>query len=282
MEIIINTVLWVFPFTTQHLGLIKKARDIGYDGVEIATENRQEGELDKIRGALEEHGMKSALCGVFGPARSILDPDPAVQKNGLDYIRDSIDVCRKIGADILVGPTYSTGMKPVLRAPDEKKRDWAACVRNLKEACKYAEDSGIRVALEPLNRYETSFINIAEDAVRLVSEVGSPALGVHLDTYHMNIEEKNAGEAVRRTGRLLYHFHASESDRGTNGTGNVHWEEVAGALRDIGYRGKVAVECLAGPNVIEIAEAAMIWRKYAPDVDSVAVDGLRFLRELLA
>ena len=157
----------------------------------------------------------------------------------------------------------------------------ALVVDGLKESCEYAEKKGISLGLEPLNRFETDFINIADDALHMVSDVGSDRLGLHLDTFHMSHEEKNSAEAIRRAGKHLFHVHASENDRGTPGTGQVPWDAIAEALADINYDRWVVIESFT-PEVKVIAKAASIWRPTEKDADTLARKGLQFLTGLFA
>ncbi len=159
--------------------------------------------------------------------------------------------------------------------------EWKRAVSGLKELAKVAEDLDVRIALEPLNRFETYFLNTAEDAVALVQEVGSRAVGVHLDTFHMNIEEKCLYKAIKTAGSYLYHFHTCENDRGTPGEGHVEWDDVFQALREVDYKGALVIESFV-PGVKEIARAASIWRELAPSSDYVAAKGLEFLKKELA
>jgi D-psicose/D-tagatose/L-ribulose 3-epimerase len=154
-------------------------------------------------------------------------------------------------------------------------------VDGLKEACEHAEKTGVDLALEPLNRFETDFMNIADDALRMVKDVGSDRLGLHLDTFHMSHEEKNSADAIRRAGKRLFHVHASENDRGTPGTGQVPWKDIAAALADANYDRWVVIESFT-PEVEIIAKAASIWRPTEKDADTLADKGLQFLKQLLA
>jgi D-psicose/D-tagatose/L-ribulose 3-epimerase len=149
---------------------------------------------------------------------------------------------------------------------------------NLREICRYAEAKSKRIALEPLNRFETDFINTCEQAVRMVNDVSSPALKIHLDTFHMNIEEKDSAAAIRRAGKLLGHFHACGSDRGTVGGDHINWPEIIAALASTGYNGDVVIESFT-PDVQVIARAAAIWRMIEPSRNDIAAQGIRFLRE---
>jgi D-psicose/D-tagatose/L-ribulose 3-epimerase len=145
----------------------------------------------------------------------------------------------------------------------------------------FAAKHDVILCLEPLNRFETSFMNLAEQAIEVVDRVDHPACKIMLDTFHMNIEESSLGEAIRAVGPRLQHVHACENNRGAPGSGNVTWEAVASALEEIGYDGPVVIESFT-PAVKSIARAVCIWRPLAESQDALAVDGLGFLRRLLA
>jgi D-psicose/D-tagatose/L-ribulose 3-epimerase len=137
------------------------------------------------------------------------------------------------------------------------------------------------LCVEPLNRFETSFLNLSEQAIEVVDRVDHKSCGILLDTFHMNIEEKSIGEAIRAAGPRLKHLHTCENDRGAPGSGHVPWTEVAAACRDIGFDGPFVIESFTSA-VKSIARAAAIWRAFAPSQDALAQDGLKYLRELLA
>src|SRR5262249_49049179 len=136
------------------------------------------------------------------------------------------------------------------------------------------------ICLEPLNRFETDFINTCDQAMKMVEDVGSPALKIQLDTFHMNIEEKNQAEAVRKAGKLLAHLHACGCDRGTPGTDHIDWRGIAQVLKEIGYQGAVVIGGFA-PSVKLIARAAAIWREIEPTQQEIEDKGLQFLQRIL-
>ena len=164
--------------------------------------------------------------------------------------------------------------------PPEYPFTWATVVNNLKTLCKYAEQKGKLICMEPLNRFETDFINTVDQALKMLKDVGSPALKMHLDTFHMNIEEKCQPCAIRRAGKHLGHFHACGSDRGTPGNDHIRWECIAKALKEVGYKGDVVIESFT-TDVKVIARAAAIWRRIEPTRNEIAVKGLKFLRKQL-
>jgi D-psicose/D-tagatose/L-ribulose 3-epimerase len=145
----------------------------------------------------------------------------------------------------------------------------------------YAQTKNVKLAFEPLNRFETDMVNVVSQGMKLIEDVGMPNLGFHLDTFHMHLEEKNSAEAIRLAGDRIFHFHACENDRGVPGTGQVHWQEIAKGLKETGYDGPVVIESFTS-QVKEIARAVCIWREIAPSQDAIAIQGLRFLKALLA
>jgi D-psicose/D-tagatose/L-ribulose 3-epimerase len=162
----------------------------------------------------------------------------------------------------------------------QKKKEWALVVKNLKELCRYAERRGRQICVEPLNRFETDFLNTCDQGLKLIQDVGSKALKLHLDTFHMNIEQKNQAAAIVKAGRHLAHFHACGSDRGTPGGDHIAWKEIAAALRKIRYKGDVVIESFT-TDVKVIARAAAIWRRIEPTRDEIAVKGIKFLKRVL-
>lgn len=275
----INTVLWVWPFISGRLDLLKKIKNMGFDTVEIAVEDMSEKNVNAIRDGLKEYNLNCVICGAYTPERNIISENKDLQKKGIEYIKSLIDLCNKFEAEVLVGPTYSVGIYPDFLDSNKREGAWQRCVKNLKEVGRYALENGVRIAVEPLNRYETNFINTAKDAVRLVEEVDNSNVGVHLDIYHMNIEEKSLEKAIMNTGKHLFHLHVSEHDRGTPGTGHTDWRGVAKGLRKISYNECVVIESCDPKVGSPIAEAGAIWRTYDFGQNELAKRGLEFLRE---
>jgi len=277
----VNTWVWTSPLTTEELEkLAPHVAAMGFDWIEAPLENI--GDLDHKRGAeiIRVHGLGVSACAAMGPDRDLIHPDAAVRENGMVYLRQAIDAAQTLGATQLVGPLYSAVGRTWQQTPDERARDVDLLVKNLSELAKHAGDHGVVLCIEPLNRFETSFINLASQAIEVVDRVAHPACQIMLDTFHMNIEEKSAGAAIRAVGKRLRHVHACENDRGAPGSGHVTWNEVAQALKDIGYDGPVVIESFTG-KVKSIARAAAVWRSFAPTQDDLAKDGLAFLKKLL-
>jgi D-psicose/D-tagatose/L-ribulose 3-epimerase len=276
----LNTVLWVYPFSSEHLHLLKKIKDIGYDTVEMSVEDHSEKNVKNIKKALDKLGLESVIVGIPGPEQSIFSDDKSIQEKGKDYLKGLIDLCVKLGSRMLIGPEYSAGIHPEMIKPDARKRAWEICVNNFKELGRYASDKGIKIALEPLNRYETSFINTADDGIALVKDIGLDSIGIQLDVYHMNIEEKNLEDAIIRAGKYLYHMHVPEHDRGTPGTGHTDWEGVARGLKKISYNGAVVIESCDPKIGSPLAEMGAIWRTYDQGQEAIAENGYKFIKKI--
>ena len=283
MKLGINTWVWVSPFTTRNdLGLLDKVAGMGYDLIEIAVEDLALIDAGALKRKLAETGLGVTLCGAFGPTRDISNTDPAVRKIGRQYIEDCIRLAEQLGCGVFAGPVYSAVGKTRMVSDEQRKQEWGYCVDNLKAVAGLARSCGVTIGIEPLNRFETDMVNLAEKASALIAEVGSPAYKVHLDTFHANIEEKSIPAVIRKLGKgAICHFHSCENDRSAPGTGHQEWTAIRDALREVEYDGAAVIESFT-PGTIEIAKAASIWRPLAATQDELAEQGLQFLRQLFA
>ena len=275
----INTLLFAGTFTDEDASLFPMFKQAGFDGVEIALEKKGDLDYGRVLETLEANDLVcSSICGLYGPNRDLRGEKSEYVRGAIEYMKDCIDACVALGTNLFVGPHYSAVGRADLVPDEERTRQWQMVVQGLKEISAYAEDRGVYLALEPLNRFETDFLNVCAQALRLIEDVGSPMLKIHLDTFHMNIEEKSSAQAVLDAGELLMMLHGSENDRGAPGTGQVHWQAVAEAVRKIGYAGWVVVESFT-PEVKVIAKAASIWRQTEKDGMTLARKGLEFLKK---
>lgn len=275
-----NTQIWVAPFTGADLGLIDKVADMGFQLIELGFASEEPPfDVAEVKRRLAARGLACGVCSFQSPDRDISSADPDVRRNGVAYMKAMVATTAALGGEIFSGPLYAELFRARYLPPDERQREWERSVGSLREIARTAETQGVTIALEPLNRFETDFVNQAEGAVRLVEDIGSGAVGILLDTFHMGIEEKNQGDAIRRAGRHLKHFHSCENDRGSPGTGQVDWTEVRDALAAIGYDGAVVIEGF-NPDIVALANGARIWRPLAATPDRLASDGVRFLKEL--
>lgn len=220
--------------------------------------------------------MGMTACCVMPEECNPCSDDAAIRKAAVERLETMVDITAEMGGEAIAGPLYS----PVRHLTGKacSSDEWNRCVDVLGTAAAHAESAGIYMAIEPLNRFETYVINTAADAVRMCRDVGSDHLKVQLDTFHANIEEKDTAAAIRSTGKYLGHFHASESDRGVPGTGQVRWPDVFAALHEIGYDRWVTIESFA-TGIVDLCAAACIWRPLYDSAEGLAREGLAFLKE---
>lgn len=281
MKIGINAWVWIAPVVTESfVNLVPKVADMGFDQIEVPIDGINDLDYNQARKVIADHGLSCNVCVAIGPDRDLIHPDKAVRDNGISYIRHCIDAVNIMGGSVVGGPLYSAVGRLWQQTPDERATDLDLLVTQLQSLSSYAEDKGVVLCNEPLNRFETSFINLAAQMIEVVDRVDSPACKILLDTFHMNIEEKSPGDAIRLVGSRLGHVHTCENDRGAPGTGNVNWDDVGQALKEINYDGALVIESFTS-QIKTIARAAAIWRSFEESQDALGEKGLTFLRKLI-
>lgn len=272
-----NTLIWTAGFDRENLPLLAQIKENGFDLVEIARFDWTGYPAAEIRRELEKLDLGVTYCTAFGSKdKSLVHEDAALRSATVDFMKQAIDNTAATGGSVLCGPFHS----PVGFLPGRRRTadEWKWEVESLSVLGEYAARAGVTLAVEPLNRFESYFLNTAADAARLCDEVNHPNVGVLYDTFHAHIEEKNQGDAIRAVGRRhLKHVHSCECDRGTPGSGQVNWPSVFTALRELNYDGALVIESF-GYAIKELAAAACIWRDLAASPDVIAWEGVKFLR----
>jgi D-psicose/D-tagatose/L-ribulose 3-epimerase len=235
------------PFTRDHFPTLQRMKKAGADCIEMLVPEPGEVDLAEARAAIRDAGLSVVLAARVNLTRDLASPDAAAHRAGVAYLGECVRSAEALGADMVGGPLYGApmvfaGRAPTPCAPDERKRKLDAVVSGLAQAAKAADSAGVRFGIEPLNRFETDVANTARHARQLAERVGSKAVGVMLDTFHMNMEENDLPQAIRDTGDLLVHFQANENHRGFVGSGHIDWPSIARALFDVGYKGPVVLE----------------------------------------
>ncbi len=276
----VSTWLWTSPFITETIELFPKIKSMGYDAVEIPVEYPEKIDGRKVKEALQKNGLEAIVCGAFGPTRDLTNDDPAVHQNCFNYIAECFKLCNEWDAKFLAGPMYSAVGKARMVPPEQRKMEWERAVTNLRKVCRMAQDKGLMIALEPLNRFESDLINTAEDVMRLIKDINHPAAKVLLDGFHMAIEEPDLEKAITSVGDKLIHVQVSENYRGTPGTGQTPWHAFKNGLEKINYSGVVSIESFT-PEIKELAGAVCIWKNLAKSQDGFASEGIAFLKKLL-
>ncbi len=271
----VNTLLWTAGFDESSLPLLPRIRNWGFDGVEIARFAFDDFPAAKIRQAIKDEGLGCTFCSALTGDLSLVSAEASTRARTLDFLKQGIETAAELGSGVFMGPFCA----PVGQLPGRRRNEdeWKWAVEGFRALGPALDACHVHLAHEPLNRFETYFNNTAEDALALCDEAGPPRLGIIVDTFHSNIEAKDTAATVRNVARRLVHFHASESDRGVPGTGQVHWRETMSALKQVNYDGWIVIESF-GSTIPEIAAAACIWRDLAPSVESIATEGLKFLR----
>jgi D-psicose/D-tagatose/L-ribulose 3-epimerase len=282
MKFGVNTFVWVSPSTTEAIrDLAPKVRSMGFDILELSVENPALIDVAAVKEILAKNQLDTVMCGAFGPDRNLCSTNPEFRENARQYILWLIDAAAELGADTVCGPMYSAVGKDHIEDLNERQAEWQRAVAGVQEMAAVAQKKNVRLALETLNRFETDMLNIVDQSLQFIEETGMNNVGLHLDTFHMHLEEKDSARAIRKAGDKIFHFHACENDRGVPGTGQVHWTEIGQALKDVNYSGPVVIESFTS-QVKEIARAVCIWREIAPNQDVIATQGLQFLKTLLA
>jgi len=273
--------VWAMPLADMP-ALAARARAVGADVLEIAI-SREPLPFDAAaaRQALAAEGLEGTLVTSLNGDTDITADDPGTRRAGRDFLKRYVEHAAELGSPLLSGALYGTVFTPRYLDPRERALRWGYTVEALAELGPFAESAGVRIAIEPLSRFHTSLVNTAADGRRLVDEVGHPAIGLLLDSFQMNIEEKSLRTAVQTAGEKVFHVHAAENDRGTPGSGQVHWTELRDGLREIGYDGRLIIESF-NPDVPDLANFIKLWRRVEVDQDTLARNGLRFLREVFA
>lgn len=279
MKFGVHAFIWTASFDESNLDLLPMIKEHGFDGLEIPLFHPARFPGTAIRRALEQNGLECTVSAVMVDGLSLIAEDAAVRQRARAHLQDAIKAVAEAGARILAGPLYS----PVGYLPGRRRTqdEWRWAIEAYRELGPVLEAYDVTLAIEPLNRFETYFLNTAADAIALVDEVANPRVGILLDTFHLNIEEKSLGRAYRQVGSRLKHVHTCENDRGTPGTGHIEWEEVFAALRDIGYDGWLTIESF-GFALGGISAAASIWRDLEASPDLIAFEGVKFLKKMAA
>ena len=268
----INLMAWTGTIDAAALALLPGIAGLGYDGVELPVFAPETVQPAHVRRVLEAHRLAATVSTALPRGASLLTA--AERPNGVALLERIAAVAAECGATLVCGPIYA----PVGQLPGRSRtaEEWDSCVAGLRDAGERTARHGVTLAVELLNRFETHFLTTVADGIALVDAVDHPNVRLHLDTFHLNIEEKSISAAIERAGRHLVHVHAAENDRGIVGSGHVDWPGVATSLEKSGYSGWVIAETFTG-SIPEIAAATAIWRPIVPDGWTYARESLQAL-----
>jgi D-psicose/D-tagatose/L-ribulose 3-epimerase len=281
MKVGMNLLLWTDkPDPSKHLHLLQDIKKWGFDGVELAVDNMDAADAKAFGLILKELGLGST--GIAALDAAVADPassDEALRGQALEILKHAIRNTQWIGAEVLCGPLFQGLGRFSGQGPQSE--EWGHAVETLRAAGEYAAELGIKLALEPINRFEMYLANTLEDGARFVEEVGLSNVGLLADTHHGNIEELNVPEAWRRAAKHIVHVHISENNRGVPGSGHAVPKEIFDVLHDIGYDGWLTIEAF-GQQVPGLISRLHLWRDYAEHPDDAARLGVQYIRSHLA
>lgn len=276
----LSTFVLASPFSDSDADAFDRVARMGYDFIEVCIEDPTLLSSSWVAENAARTGLGVSVCGAFGPARDISNEETSVRASARDYLELCVDFAAAVGSPHVAGPMYATTGVARLLSSDARTSQRRRAVDGLRAIADYAGERGVKLAIEPLNRFETDLVNTLAQGVELCELIDCPNVGLMIDSFHMNIEEKSIGDAIRSAGPYVFHVQVSENDRGTPGSGHVPWDDLFSALSDIGYTGQIAVESFL-PTVEEIARAVSLWRPVAPSMAQLAEEGLRFLQREL-
>jgi D-psicose/D-tagatose/L-ribulose 3-epimerase len=274
-----STFIWVSPFSNKTLDLMDRVKATGFDLIEICVEDPETIDVAAIGARAARAGVGVTICGAFGPGRDLSSEDEAIRETGAAYLRRCIDFAENLGSPFVSGPMYAAVGNTRPLDHTARREQWMRAVSSLRIAAAYAAERSVKLAIEPLNRFETDLVNTVDQGLRLVEDIEAGNVGLLLDTFHMNIEEKDIPAAIERAAGHIVEFHACSNDRGTPGEDHLPWPKIAEALKAAGYDGPIVIEAFT-PEIREIAKAVSIWRPLAQSQDALAGDGLRHLRTI--
>ena len=281
MKIGFNMLLWTTNLVEEEFHLLEKIKKVGYDGVEIPIFGGEEkvDHFKNIGKVLKDNELQCTSVTVIpDESRSPISDEESVRSNSLEYLKWAMDCSHALGSEILGGPYHQPLGVFSGEPPTQKEKENAAKVH--QQAADYAQNLNLKLSIEPLNRFECYFLNIAQDASDYVDMVGKKNFGYLYDTFHANIEEKDPVGVIGKTVKNINHIHISENDRGTPGKGNVPWKDTFEAIKNTDYDGWLTIEAF-GRALPDLAAATRVWRDFFPSKEEVYQEGYKFIKQNL-
>jgi len=277
----VDTFIWSENFTEKDLWIIRKAKELGFTPLDIAVAHPEKFPTKRVKQEAAEVGIDLVTTTTLNKDTNLISSYPKVRARGVASLKKLVDINNELGAPILGGVNYAGW--GCLSGKPRTEQEWEWSVKAMQEVARYARETGkVTIAVEPVNRFETHFLNIAEDAVRYCQDVGTGNIQVHLDCFHMIREETSYKGAVETCGKkYLGYIHVCESNRGIPGTGLVPWKEFFTALKAVGYTGPLVIESF-DPGFEELNRLCAIWRKFAESGEALAVEVKKNLEAIAA
>ncbi len=276
MKLGVNTLIWSATYDNSVEEVLPTIKEKGFDGIEFPIFRAADLSPARVRSAMSSNDLECNTVSIFVDGLSAISDDATIRKRSIQWLKDAIAITAECGANTISGPLYC----PVGYLPGRRRTadEWSWAIEAYQRVGDTLTEHNVSLAIEPLNRFETFFLNTAEDAALLAEEVGHPNVGILYDTFHANIEEKCIAAGLLKVGKYLKLIHACENDRGIPGSGHVEWESVFAAIRQLEYNGWLTIESF-GFTLGDLSAAAAIWRDIESSPSAIAYEGIRFLRQ---
>jgi D-psicose/D-tagatose/L-ribulose 3-epimerase len=261
----------------QNLTIIDFVKEIGFDSMDVNLRNTDFDFAKVIRKKAEKLNFKLTGGGSLPKGKEIISQEKEKRIEAIEYMKEIVRKASELGIDLYHGLIYATA--GVFTGKGPTNEEFGYSVEGLKEVACYAKQYGVNLGIEPANRYENYLINTVEDSLKLVNEIDEPNVGLLLDTYHMNIEEKDMNKSIVSAKGKIFHFHVNENDRGIPGTGHIPWDDVFKALKEINYNKVVSIESFVDSS-IDLASVVAVWRRLSPSAEILARDGYAFIKKM--
>jgi D-psicose/D-tagatose/L-ribulose 3-epimerase len=261
----------------QNISVLDFAKEIGFDSMDINLRNTDFDFAKTIRKKAEKLNFTLTGGGSLPKGKEIISPEKQKRAEAIEYMKEIVRKAFELGIELYHGLIYATAGVFTGKGPTNEDFEYSA--EGLKTVANYAKKYGVRLCLEPANRYENYLINTVEDSLKMLDAINEPNAGLLLDTYHMNIEEKDMYKSIVSAKDKIFHFHVNENDRGIPGTGHIPWDDVFKALKEINYDKIVAIESFVDSS-IDLASVVAVWRRLSPSAEILAKDGFKFIKSM--
>ncbi len=277
MKFGVSAFAWTASLNSSHLRFLPQIREYGFSAFEIPMFNPALLPVSALRREFEANDLDCTVCAILPAGVNPVSPDLDTRKRSLSHLRECIETAAELGAHLLGGPLFAPiGYLPGHRTSQD---EWKWAVEIFQSVVDLLDKYTMTLSIEPVNRSETFFLRTAAEAGKLCAAVAHPRVGITIDTFHANIEEKSIPAAVKSLGPHIKHLHASENDRGLLGTGHVRFPEILEALNEIGYDGYLMIEGF-GFSPDEPNAPGALWADEKVSPEDIAVQGLAYLKEL--
>lgn len=278
MKLGISGFAWTSRFEERHLRLASVAKNMGFDGFEIAMFEPNELPIEQIRRAFDDAGLDVTVCSILPTGINPISPDRAIREKSIGHLIRCVEATSELGSHLIGGPLYAPiGDLPEHRPTD---REWTWAVEAFKAVGEVLDRFDVELSIEPVNRSETFFIRTAREAKLLCEAVGHPRMGVTIDTFHANIEEQGIPQALADLGPYLKHVHVSENDRGIVGAGHIDFPAIISTLKENRFNGYLMIEGF-GFSPEEQFGPGVLWADENVSPERLASSSAEYLRALL-